>query len=45
MEKLIRKDLYTLEKYAQIRPQLRAEILKHKKNRYVAIGPNATLYF
>jgi len=45
MEKLIRKDLYTLEKYAQIRPQFRAEILKHKKNRYVAIGPNATLYF
>ena len=45
MEKLSRKDLYPLEKYAEIRPQFRAEILKHKKNRLVPIGPNAMLYF
>lgn len=45
MEKLTREDLYSLEKYAEIRPQFRAEILKHKKNRLVSIGPNAALYF
>jgi len=45
MQKLTREDLYSLEKYAEIRPQFRAEIMEHKKNRQVAIGPNATLYF
>ena len=45
MQKLSREDLYSLEKYAEIRPQFRAEIMEHKKNRQVAIGSNATLYF
>jgi len=45
MEKLTRQDLYSLEKYAEIRPQFRAEVMEHKKNRQVPIGPNATLYF
>jgi len=45
MEKLTRNDLYTLEKYAEIRPQFRADVIKHKKNRFVTIGPNAALYF
>jgi hypothetical protein len=45
MNKLTREDLYSLEKYAEIRPQLRAQVMAHKKNRHVAIGPHATLYF
>ncbi len=38
-------DLYSLEEYAQIRADYRATIMAHKKNRALAIGPNATLYF
>lgn len=45
MKKLTRSDLYTLEKYTEIRPEFRERVLAHKKNRLVAIGPNATLYF
>jgi hypothetical protein len=45
MNKLTRGDLYSLEKYAEIRPRFRSQVMAHKKNRQVAIGPNATLYF
>ncbi|MHB8534376.1 MAG: DUF3501 family protein [Sulfuricaulis sp.] len=45
MKKLMRGDLYPLEKYVEIRPQFRGQVMAHKKNRQVAIGPNATLYF
>jgi hypothetical protein len=45
MNKLTRDDLFSLEKYAELRPQFRAQVMAHKKNRQVAIGPNATLYF
>ena len=45
MSKLTREDLFTLEKYAEVRPEFRARVMAHKKNRHVAIGPNATLYF
>jgi hypothetical protein len=45
MQKLGRKDLLSLEKYADERPQFRARIMAHKKNRRLPIGPNATLYF
>lgn len=45
MQHLTRDDLYGLEKYAEVRPQMRAQVLEHKKSRAVAIGPNATLYF
>jgi hypothetical protein len=45
MKKLKREDLFSLEKYAEVRPQFRAQVMTHKKNRQVAIGPNATLYF
>ncbi len=38
-------DLYSLEEYAQIRADYRATIMAHKKNRALAIGPNATIYF
>ena len=45
MTKLTRDDLYSLEKYAQARPEFRKRVLAHKKNRQVPVGPNATLYF
>ena len=45
MEKLTRKDLYSLEKYAEIRNEFRTRVIEHKKNRKVPIGPHATLYF
>jgi len=45
MEKLTRKDLYSLEKYAEIRPEFRTRVIEHKKNRNVPIGTHATLYF
>ncbi len=45
MQPLTRDDLYSLEDYAEVRPRYRAEILEHKKNRHLAVGPHATLYF
>jgi hypothetical protein len=45
MKKLNREDLFSLERYAEVRPQFRAQVMAHKKNRQLAIGPNATLYF
>lgn len=45
MEKLTTADLYSLEHYAEVRPELRARVLEHKRQRKVAIGPHATLYF
>lgn len=43
--KLRREDLYSLEKYAEVRKDFRARVLAHKQNRQLAIGPAATLYF
>src|SRR5512143_1654493 len=45
MDKLTPADLLSLEQYHRERPRLRAEVLAHKRNRQVAIGPNVTLYF
>lgn len=45
MNKLSREDLYSLEQYAEIRPQFRAEIMAYKKSRQLALGENARLYF
>ena len=45
MHKFARADLYTLEKYAEIRGEFRDKVMTHKKNRQLPIGPNATLYF
>jgi hypothetical protein len=42
---LTRDDLYSLEKYAQVRSEFRAQVMAHKKDRQVAVGPHATLYF
>jgi hypothetical protein len=45
MNKLTPADLLPLEQYHRERPRLRAEVLAHKRNRQIAIGPNVTLYF
>ncbi|MGK0298570.1 MAG: hypothetical protein ACI9XC_002192 [Gammaproteobacteria bacterium] len=45
MKTLSRDELFSLEKYAEIRTDFRAEVMAHKKNRRLEIGPNATLYF
>lgn len=45
MQKLRSEDLYTLEQYHKERAEFRARVLAHKRDRKVAIGPNATLYF
>ena len=45
MQKLTAEDLYSLETYAKIRGDFRAQVMAHKKNRQVPIGAHATLYF
>ena len=45
MEKLTRSDLYSLEQYAVARPEFRAQVIAHKKNRRVPLGDIAALYF
>lgn len=45
MNKLTRHDLFSLEKYAELRDSFRAEVLEHKQHRRLALGTNATLYF
>ena len=45
MKKLTRENLFSLEKYSEIRNDFRLKIMAHKKNRHLAIGPNTTLYF
>jgi len=43
--KLQASDLYSLEQYAKRRPDFRTQVMEHKKNRVVHIGPNATWIF
>jgi hypothetical protein len=43
--KITRDTLYTLEHYARVRPEYRATVMAHKRDRVVPIGPHATLYF
>jgi hypothetical protein len=45
MDKLTRSDLYSLEQYAENRSEIRAQVMQHKKNRIVHVGPSATIYF
>ena len=45
MDKLTRGDLYSLEQYAEVRSAFRAQVMEHKKNRRVPLGPIAALYF
>jgi hypothetical protein len=45
MQKLTRDDLMSLEQYSEQRDSFRAEVLSHKRNRRLALGTNAALYF
>ncbi len=45
MQKLTRQDLHSLEDYSAMRDDFRAQIIKHKKNRVLQIGPNVTMHF
>lgn len=45
MNKLSRDDLWSLEEYSAKRQDFRAEIIKNKKVRQVALSDNARLYF
>ena len=39
------KDLFSLEEYSEKRSDFRVKVMKHKRDRRVAIGPNLALYF
>ncbi len=45
MSKLSRKDLYSLEEYAEIRDEFRERVMEHKKNRRLDLGNNLVLFF
>ena len=45
MNKLTPADLLSLEAYHKERARMRTEVLAHKRNRQVGIGPSVTLYF
>ncbi len=45
MAKITRDSLLTLEDYAKIRKQMRAEIMAHKKSRKIGLGGHITLIF
>jgi Protein of unknown function (DUF3501) len=45
MPALSRADLWSLEEYAERRPAFRSKVMAHKKNRQVALGDHARLYF
>jgi len=45
VEKLTREGLLSLEAYSAERGQFREEVMAHKRNRHLALGANATLYF
>lgn len=45
MNKLKHESLYSLEQYARLRPEFRARVIEHKKNRRLQLGEHAALYF
>ena len=45
MDKLTPADLLSLEEYHKRRPEFRAKVLAHKRNRQAGVGPHLTLYF
>lgn len=45
MPQITRESLLTLEAYAKARPEFRARVMAHKKNRVVHLGANVTLVF
>jgi hypothetical protein len=45
MQKLTHDDLFSLEQYSSVRDEFRNGVLEHKRNRRLALGTNAALYF
>jgi hypothetical protein len=45
MSKLTRQDLFSLEKYAEIRDDFRKKVIAHKKHRRLELTPHVALYF
>ncbi len=45
MQKLAKKDLWSLEEYAERRSEFRREVLAHKRHRQLALGEHVRLYF
>lgn len=45
MVKLTRKDLLSLEQYAEVRADFRRKVIDHKKSRRLALDAHNTLYF
>jgi precorrin-3B methylase len=45
MGQITRDSLMTLEAYAKVRPEFRARVIAHKKNRTIALGEHVTLIF
>lgn len=45
MQKLTRDDLHSLEDYSIMRDEFRAQVIQHKKNRVLQVGPNVTMHF
>jgi hypothetical protein len=45
MAKITRESLMTLEAYASARKEFRNQVLAHKKDRTLALGPNVTVVF
>lgn len=45
MKKLTKESLLSLESYAEQRLEFRSRVMEHKRDRRLALGSNATLYF
>jgi Protein of unknown function (DUF3501) len=45
MNKLAVSDLFSLERYARERPAFRAQVLEHKRDRQLSLGPHLTWLF
>jgi hypothetical protein len=45
MKKLVETDLLSLERYSRERPEFRARVMAHKKNRQIAVGANTMWLF
>jgi hypothetical protein len=45
MQKLEKENLYSLEQYSDLRDEFRLKVMEHKRDRRLALGTNATLYF
>ena len=45
MQKLVESDLLSLERYSRERPEFRARVMAHKKNRQLSVGPNTMWLF